>query len=298
MKQNLNSARSESPGKSFVQQNLSRFTSVFLGLSLVLVFSTNGFAIVCADVETDSSEADKREYIAEAPNDPVRYYMVGLFHYCGGEEAKGISYMKRASDMEHIVASYTLGGYYRTDRGSNPPSQMAPKVQQNYDAAIFYYERAASYIEAATTYPYNTHSDVPELEEKNYMSIRTLVSLNGLYYRGYVRAIQEMLTKDVSYTDTIKVLVNMQSAAERCLRRPSLSVWKNRQSEIARSKRVICRAYKTFADKAFHLESRRKEVAKRCDAPLKECPEHKKIVSQLVQASKVMGKQTRSVPRI
>ena len=90
----------------------------------------------------------------------------------------------------------------------------------------------------------------------------------------------------------------MQSAAERCLRRPSLSVWKKRQSEIARSKQVICQARKTFAEKAFILESQRKEVAKRCDVPLKKCPEHKNIVSQLVQASKVMGNQVRSVPRI
>ena len=106
----------------------------------------------------------------------------------------------------------------------------------------------------------------------------------------------EMLKKNVSYTDTIKVLVNMQSAAERCLRRPSLAVWKERQSEIANTKRVKCEAYKTFADKAFILESRRKEIAKRCDGPLKDCPEHKKMVSQLVRASKVMGKKVRSVP--
>ena len=79
----------------------------------------------------------------------------------------------------------------------------------------------------------------------------------------------DMLKKDVSYTDTIKVLVNMQSAAERCLKRPSLAVWKGRQSEIANSKKVICGASKTFADKAFILESRRKEMAKRCDGPLR-----------------------------
>ena len=61
----------------------------------------------------------------------------------------------------------------------------------------------------------------------------------------------------------------MQSAAERCLARPSLPGMEGtRQSEIANSKKVKCGAYKTFADKAFILESRRKEVAKRCDAPL------------------------------
>ncbi|MDE0333260.1 MAG: hypothetical protein OXL41_15505 [Nitrospinae bacterium] len=296
MKRNANSARSESSERaSFYRQNLTRFASVFLGMSFILVFSTNAFGIVCTGIRTDFSESSNRAYIAEAPHDPVRYYMVGLFNYCGGKEAKGVNYMERASDMEHIVASYILGLYYRTDRGSNP-SKMMPEVQENFDAAVFYYERTASYIEAAAAYPYNTHTDVPELEGKNYMSISTFINLSELYYKGYVRAIREMLKKNVSYTDTIKVLVKMQSAAERCLRRPSLSVWKGRQSEIANTKKVKCGAYKTFADKAFILESQRKQVAKRCDAPLKDCPEHKKMVSQLVRASKVMGKQVRSVP--
>ena len=76
--------------------------------------------------------------------------------------------------MEHIVASYALGRYYRTDRGSNP-SQMAPKIQENYDATIFYYERAAKYIEAsANNYPYNTHTDVPDVERKAFMSVENL----------------------------------------------------------------------------------------------------------------------------
>ena len=298
MKQNANSARSETPeSSSFYRQNLSRFASVFLGLSFVLAFSTDVFGIVCTGIRTDFSESSNRAYIAEAPNDPVRYYMVGLSHYCGGKEAKGVNYMERASDMEHIVASYALGWYYRTDRNSNP-SQMIPKVQENFDAAIFYYERAASYIEAAANYPYNTHTDVPDVERKSYISIRTFINLSELYYKGYVRAIQETLKKDVSYTDTIKVLVNMQSAAERCLRRPSLAVWKARQSEIAHSKKVICRAYKTFADKAFHLESRRKEIAKRCDVPLSKCSEHKAVVNSLVEVSQVMSKKVHSVPKI
>ena len=297
MKQTMNSARSETPGRaSFSRKNFSRFASVFLGMSFVLVFSTNVFGLVCTDVHTFSEE-EKKSYIAEDPNNPVRYYMVGSSSYCAGKEEEGINYMEKASDMEHIVASYVLGGYYRTDRGSEP-SKMMPEVQVNYDAAVFYYERTTSYIEAAANYPYNTHTDVPGLEGKLYISMKAYIILAELYYKGYVRAIKDMLKNNVSYTDTIKVLVNMQNAAERCLRRPSLSVWKGRQSEIANSKKVKCEAYKTFADKAFILESRRKEVAKRCDAPLKECPEHKSIVSQLIQAAKVMGNQVRSVPSI
>ena len=297
MKQNKNSARSETPGRaSFVQKNLSRFAGVFLGLSFVLVFSTNVFGI-CAGVNTNFSESDHRRYIAGAPNNPVRYYVVGLSYYCGGEKAKGINYMEKASDMGSITASYVLGLYNGSDR-TGDISKIVPEIQENYDAAVFYYERTASLIESDVNYPGGIEGDLAIIEGSVYMSVRTHLFLANLYYRGYVRAIQEMLKKDVSYTDTIKVLVNMQSAAERCLKRPSLAAWKGKQSEIANSKKMICEAYKTFADKAFILESRRKEIAKRCDAPLKECPEHKKMVSQLVQASKVMGKQVRSVPKI
>ncbi len=297
MNRKVSSARSETPGRaSFFRKNFSRFAGVFLGLSFVLVVSTNVFAI-CAGVDTSFTEADNRKYIAEAPNDAGRYYSVGLSSYCAGKVAEGINYMEKASDMGSIPASYVLGLYYGSDRTGNLSKQI-PNNQENYDAAVFYYERTASLIESDVNYPGGIKGDLPGIEGSIYMSVRTYLILTDLYYKGYVRAIEEMLKKDVSYTDTIKVLVNMQSAAERCLRRPPLPVWKARQSEIANSKKVKCGAYKTFADKAFILESRRKEVAKRCDAPLSNCSEHKAVVNSLVEASQVMAKKVRSVSPI
>ena len=49
MIRNANSARSESARKSIflLGKTLSRFASVFLGLSFVLVFSTNAFGLIC-----------------------------------------------------------------------------------------------------------------------------------------------------------------------------------------------------------------------------------------------------------
>ena len=49
------------------------------------------------------SEADNRKYIAEAPHDPVRYYMVGLSHYCGGKVAEGINYMEKLRIWETLL---------------------------------------------------------------------------------------------------------------------------------------------------------------------------------------------------
>ena len=267
----------------------------FLALFLVSAFSTDGLAYICDNVDTSSSEDESRAYIAENPNDPFRYYMVGLSSYCGGN-AKGISYIERASDMELVVASYVLGIYYRTDKGSNPDQRM-PKVQGNYDAAIFYYERTAENIDSTDNYPYYD-VDISGIEGKQYISIRTDLRLSYLYYKGYVRAIQDMIKNDEIYTDTIKVLENMRNSSERCLNRPSLSAWGNRQSEIAHSKQVVCQARRDFANTAISLEAQRIEVAKQCKVLLKECNEHKDIVNQLVQASEEMGSRIRSVPKI
>ena len=297
MDRNLNCVRSESPERaSCYRQNLSRFASVFLGLSFVLAFSTNVFGI-CAGVDTSFTEADNRRYLAEVPNDAGRYYSVGLSHYCGGRVAKGVNYMEKASDMGEISASYVLGLYYGSDRTGNLSKQI-PKIQENYDAAIFYYERTASLIESSANYPGGIKGDLPSIEGSLIMSVRAYILLSELYYHGYGLALEDMLKKDVSYTDTIKVLVKMQSAAERCLARPSLSVWKGRQSEITHSRRVICGAHKNFAEKAFYLESRRKKVALQCENSLRECAAHKAVLGEIVKEAQKMAKKVRSVPKI
>ncbi|MDE0333259.1 MAG: hypothetical protein OXL41_15500 [Nitrospinae bacterium] len=299
MKRNANSTRFETPERtSFLRQNLTRFASVFLGLSFLLVFSTDVFGIVsCTGVNTDISEASNRRYIAEAPNDPVRYYVVGLSKYCKGKISEGINYMEKASDMGEITASYALGLYYGSDK-TGDVSKMVPEIQENYDAALFFYERTANLIESTPHYPQGVHVDLPGVEGNVFMSVRTFLSLSQLYYTGYSRALGDMLEKNVSYTDTIKVITNIQTSAERCLRRPSLSVWKGRQSEITHSRRVICGAYKAFAEKAFVLETRRKEVALQCENSLKDCAAHKAVFGEIVKEAQKLSKATFSVPPI
>ena len=223
--------------------------------------------------------------------------MAGLSSYCAGREAKGINYMEKASDMGEITASYFLGLYYRSDK-TGDVSKMLPEVQENYDAAVFYYERTASLIESDVNYPGGIIGDLPSVEGSSFMSVRTYLSLSQLYYTGYSRALGDMLKNNVSYTDTIKVITNLQTSAERCLRRPSLSVWKGRQSEITHSRRVICGAYKNFAEKALHLESQRKKVALQCEDSLRECAAHKAVFGEIVEEAQKMAKATRSVPPI
>ena len=263
---------------------------------LVSIFSVDGFALSCQGVKIFSAESNAA-LIAEAPHESARYYSVGLQKYCAGNVETGINYIEKASDMGDISASYALGLYYRSDRGIDL-SQIAPTNQKNYDAAIFYFDRTVELIDSDKGYPGGTKGDLPNLEGNNYMSLRAPLQLVVLYYTGYARALGAMLKDDVSYTDTIKVLENMRSAADRCLRRPSLSVWGARQGEIAHSKQIVCQARRDFAEKAIDLEFRRIEIAKHCDAALSECTEHQAIFNQIVQAVQEMNNKTSSVPKI
>ena len=231
-------------------------------------------------------------YIAAAPDDPVRNYTEGYARFCQGREWR--HHIEKASDLGHVTASYFLGQYHRKDKDLNSSTDIT-EIQDNYDAAIFYYERAAADIESMNSYPASVYA---ELEERHYMSVRSFLYLARLYFRGYSRALGDMLKNDVSYTDTIKVLDNMRRSAERCLKRPSLTIWGTRQNEIANSKQVICQAQRDFAEKALDLESQRIEITKRCDAALNECTEHQSIFQEIVQANKERISKINSVPKI
>ena len=259
----------------------------FLFVFLVSAFAIDGFACegVTGTVDGPSN-----------PNDPVSNYTAGFIMVCSGDRG-GLGHIERASDMGHVLASYFLGYYHRKDKDLNS-SSFLPTTQENYDAAIFYYERAATLIENTSHYPSGAHRDVSEVEGKSYISIRTFLYLINLYFDGYSLALGDMLENDVSYTDTIKVLENMKNAAERCLKRPSLSIWKAKQAEITHSKQVKCQARKDFAEQALNLEFQRIEIAKHCEVSLKDCTDHQAIFQQIVQVTQEMNDKVNSVPKI
>ena len=76
----------------------------YLFLFLVFTFSIDGFA--CDDV-TGTVDGPSN------PNDPASNYTAGYIMYCSGEKEKGLGYIERASDMDHVTASYFLGEYHR-----------------------------------------------------------------------------------------------------------------------------------------------------------------------------------------
>ena len=90
----------------------------------------------------------------------------------------------------------------------------------------------------------------------------------------------------------------MRDSAERCVARPSLSVWKDRQAEVGHALDVRCRAPRIFPVKALPMENDRMAVAERCSGPVGQCAEHKKIINRLIRMSQEIWDRSNSVPRI
>lgn len=99
-------------------------------LVLSSVFSIDGFT--CDDV---TGTVDR----PSDPSDPASNYSAGRIMYCAGEEQKGLGYIEKSSDMGHVTASYFLADYYRKKWVNS--SKGSPAIQENYDAAIFYYDK-------------------------------------------------------------------------------------------------------------------------------------------------------------
>ena len=277
-----------------------------VGILVVLfgfIFSLSAFGMVGDMINCEGSNvADYNEghqYLQKNPNDVMMIYSLGIDALCIGETGEGIKHIENASNGGHIGASRIMALYYRTD-GSLDNSAQVTQDPINFDKMIFYYEKAAENIESAKNYPKGVTEDMPYLEEHHRISAKVFVSLPDSYYRGYVKAIMDIMRGGESVSDTREVLIGMRGSAERCLNRPSLSVWNGDKKTIANALRVRCQAMWDFADEVIALEEERIAVAERqCAASsISKCSEHHSVVSQIANLSHVMQGQMDSVPVI
>ena len=273
----------------------SKLNKGLLGL-LALAFScfagAVGDFIDCSDSNMDSYTTNIK--IAQKnPNDSVTAYHVGIDALCLGRIQEGMAYMQRASDMGHVSASRVMGEYYKTDGRLNITTKKT-KNQENFDAMIYYYERAAGYIESAYNYP---NEDQLYLEKVSRTSAYIFIILPGLYYAGYIRAIKDTMASEekIIYEDALETLAKMEDSAERCLARPALAVWGERRAHTIKAMRVKCQAMKEFAYRASDLEQKRHSVVSQCNTPLKECPEHQELIKELINFVNEMREQTNSI---
>ncbi|MCY4321923.1 MAG: hypothetical protein OXC37_05955 [Bdellovibrionaceae bacterium] len=263
-------------------------------------FGAPGDLIHCRSTDNQKGYQRTKEYLQEFPNDMAMIYNLGVNAFCIGKKEEGIQHIKNASNGGHILASRIIARYYYTDKTLDRSVEMTTDPH-HFNQMLGYIERAADLIEAARYYPEGTTDDMPEIEEKNRLSAKIFIALPNTYYKGYVAAIVDIISGEgnISYIDTKEVLIRMRDSSERCLRRPSLSVWKGDRETIAYSLQLRCQAMWYFADEALILEEKRISAERDCaSTPIKECSEHQNIVNQLVDLSHIMQKQLDSAPPI
>ena len=235
------------------------------------------------------------EYLKKHPNDVMMIYSTGSRALCLRKEREGMFYVEKASSLGHVAASRLTGRYYETDRTLELGRDLTTDPD-NFNAAIYYYERAASLIEENPLYPGGTTEDMLELEQMSYISARVFDFLPYLYYVGYAEAMRDILSANTEYSDLTEVLAKMRNSAERCLQRPALAVWKSKRQAVWNFLQVRCGAMRDFAEEVLVLEPERAAAAVRCPGSLSECPEHKEIVDQIIVEVRLMRDTRGTVP--
>jgi len=131
-----------------------------VGLVLSLNTHAGRYAFQCDD-DYDNVEMYNKdiEFLKKHPNDIVMIYYAGLNAFCIGKEREGLHYIEKASFLGHVAASSVTGDYYSTD-GTMDLDRSLTKDPENFNAAIYYYERAASQIEENPRYPEGTIEDM------------------------------------------------------------------------------------------------------------------------------------------
>ncbi len=270
-------------------------------LAVVLAFSYSSFAVNLIACEgKDLQEYNEYKPVYENnPGNVRKIYNMGVRAICVNKMQEGMTLLERSADGGHVQANYFMGVYYQRDK-SFDTSKPETEDSENFNAMLFYFNRAADLIESNPQYPEGTYEDMPYLEKVNHISAKVFVALPNFYFNGYTYSIGKILgsAEKTEYTDTLEVLSKMRDSAERCLRRPALSVWKHKQREIGHAMQVRCGATRDFALDALPLEKERLSTARQCTAPLKECPEHQKIIDTLISLVNTMQEQLNSVPSL
>ena len=272
-----------------------------LALGAVL-FSSNGAVGAFNFQDCGNAQQEYDEFKPAYEKNPgyvLNIYIMGENALCVNKIQEGMALLERSVDGGHVQVNYFMGGYHENDQ-SFDFSKHLTEDPENFNAMLFYFNRAADLIEGNPQYPEGTYEDIPYLEERNRISARVFVSLPDYYFTGYSRAMGKILedSERTEYTDTLEVFNKMRVAAERCLQRPAPAVWKHKQGEIGNALRVRCGAVRDFAIDALPLEKELLGIARQCAGLLKECSEHKEIVNDLIDLANTMRETANSVPQI
>lgn len=144
-------------------------------------------------------------------NSPSHLYNLGAKMLCHGKVEEGINFLKTASYMGHITASYLVGLYYKTLPRIESTQTTFQKPHDLHNA-IHYYERANQQIKSAPFYPLDgPHIDTAYLEGNNSISAKIFVALPELYFD--------------SYYEHLHTTINHKPASNQSQSKPTISLY-------------------------------------------------------------------------
>ena len=219
---------------------------------------------------------------------------------CIGKDREGMGHLQKAADAGYVASVFLLGAYFKLNQTFNSSENKTHSLQ-DLNAALEYYHKAADLIDSIPGYPpedATVNTGMNEIEYNSYTSYYVFATLPELYFRGYDKALENILESEekLGYTDAFEVLSKMQSSAERCLRRPSLAGWYDKQEAVYEVQQFRCQAYLDYAKAVFPLEKERAETVRTCENRLSECEAHQEVLHEINGLKDVMIRQTNSIP--
>ena len=253
--------------------------------------------IHCNEADTLEEYQELHEMMRKYP-DIITTYNLGITSLCIGKIPEGVSHLQTASDSGHVAATHLMGLHFRLNRSFSRAELGRTNGQEDFDSAIHYYEKAVQLIEETRDYPIGATEDMEEIEYYVYTSYYVFSTIPDLYLYGYNKALNHIVNSEerLTYTDSLDVLEKMQRSAERCMQRPSLSGWWDKEEELYQVQQVRCGAYLNYARSVLPLEERRIQVAESCAIPLAGCPAHQEIVNEISRNAAAMNEAIHSIP--
>ena len=281
---------------SYLEKGIKKMvTAGILTLSFFLSLNSYGTVNTIQCIDTHTVEFYNRILEKNKNNlTPSTRYTLGTTAICIGRYSDGLNHLRIASERGHVVATTALGDYYNKNQSFD--NNQSANLENTYKA-ISYYEKAADQIEAISSYPEGSSIEYISFHEyRDTTSYYVFTALPLLYFNVYSIVVGKIMEDNTFHADTIGILQELGDAAIRCLKRPALSVWKEKKSLVYKAQQIQCQANLNFVEAAYPLENERIQIANNCKVSLAQCEQHQKKIEQLIEEAQVLFRELEKAP--
>ena len=127
-------------------------------------------------------------------------------------------------------------------------------------------------------------------------SYRVFTRLPALHFNTYTKTIKNIMRNETFHFNTLEILQKMGDTATRCLRRPALSVWKEKKERVYRTQLIECRAYLDFVEAIYPLEDERIQISDNCTVSVNQCKQHKEKMKQMGTVVQTLLRELKKSP--